>query len=64
MTRISLLAFAALAPLLASCASLPQAPAPQDAFFANLTALCGQSFPGRLVRPTPPMPISPVSRCR
>lgn len=49
MTRISLLAFAALAPLLSSCASPAQAPAPQDAFFANLTALCGQTFAGQLV---------------
>lgn len=49
MTRIPLLAIAALALILSSCASLPAARAPQDAFFAHLTALCGQSFAGRLV---------------
>ena len=49
MTRIPLLAVTALVLLLSSCASLPPVTAPQDAFFANLTALCGQSFAGRLV---------------
>jgi len=39
-------AIAALA--LSACASAP-APSPQDQFFANLTALCGQSFEGRVV---------------
>jgi hypothetical protein len=43
------MAVAALALILSSCAGLPSAPAPQDAFFARLTALCGQSFAGRLV---------------
>lgn len=41
------LAFAA-ALLLASCVSAG-ARAPQDQFFANLSALCGQSFEGRVV---------------
>lgn len=49
MTRIPLLAVTALALLLSACAGLPSPPAPQDAFFARLTALCGQSFAGRLV---------------
>ncbi len=39
--------FAALfATVLAACAT---APAPQDTFFANLQALCGQAFAGRVV---------------
>lgn len=38
----------AVALVLTACASAP-APAPQDAFFANLRALCGQSFAGRVV---------------
>ena len=49
MTRTPLMAVAALALILSACAGLPSAPAPQDAFFARLTALCGQSFAGRLV---------------
>lgn len=39
---------AAAALALAACAS-STAPAPQDQFFANLSALCGQSFEGRVV---------------
>jgi hypothetical protein len=34
---------------LAACASTPAPISPQDAFFANLRALCGQSFAGRVV---------------
>ena len=49
MTRTPLMAVSALALILSACAGLPSAPAPQDAFFARLTALCGQSFAGRLV---------------
>ncbi|WP_395645833.1 hypothetical protein [Terricaulis sp.] len=33
--------------MLAACAT--PAPAPRDTFFANLSALCGQSFAGRVV---------------
>lgn len=40
------------AALCASCASTP-APSPQDAFFARLQALCGQSFAGRVAVDTP-----------
>ena len=39
----------AAAALLSACASAPAAIAPQDAFFANLQASCGQSFAGRVV---------------
>lgn len=49
MTRIPVLAATALALILSACAGLPPARDPQDAFFARLTALCGQSFAGRLV---------------
>lgn len=46
--RATLLSAAALALALGACA--PAAPAsPQDQFFANLTALCGQSFAGQVV---------------
>ncbi|MGD9979624.1 MAG: hypothetical protein AB7H66_07500 [Hyphomonadaceae bacterium] len=40
---------AAAALALAACASAPVPATPQDAFFANLRALCGQSFAGRVV---------------
>lgn len=33
----------------AACASAPAPTSPQDQFFANLFALCGQSFTGRVV---------------
>lgn len=33
---------------LSACASAP-APSPQDSFFANLSALCGNSYAGRVV---------------
>lgn len=39
----------ALSFALAACASTPAPHAPQDLFFANLRALCGQSFEGRVV---------------
>ncbi len=44
----SLFALAALA-FLSACASAPAAPSPQQAFMANLRALCGQAFEGRVV---------------
>lgn len=34
---------------LSACATAPAAVSPQDAFFANLRALCGQTFAGRVV---------------
>lgn len=39
----------AAAVALSACASAPAPSTPQDQFFANLTALCGQSFEGRVV---------------
>jgi hypothetical protein len=39
---------ASLTLALTACATTP-APSPQDAFFARLTALCGQAFAGRMV---------------
>lgn len=46
--------FASLSLLvLAACTSAPQAPSATDAFFASLTALCGQSFEGKLVTGNP-----------
>jgi hypothetical protein len=35
--------------LLSACASAPAPVSPQDAFFANLQTLCGQSFEGHVV---------------
>ncbi len=40
---------AAAALTLAACTPPTPAASPQDAFFANLTALCGQSYAGRVV---------------
>lgn len=40
---------AGLALALGACATAPQAASPQDEFFANLGALCGQAFAGRVV---------------
>ena len=37
---------------LAGCAAIPSKP-PSDAFFANLQALCGQRFAGRVVTTDP-----------
>ena len=45
--RARIAAAAALA--LAACTPPTPAASPQDAFFANLTALCGQSYAGRVV---------------
>ena len=42
-----------LAALLSACATASAPVAPQDAFFANLTALCGQRFEGRVVTTDP-----------
>lgn len=48
MKQIAAIAVAAIA--LSACASLPAGRAPQqDAFMANLNALCGQRFVGRVV---------------
>lgn len=35
--------------LLGGCATTPSVPSPADAFFANLRALCGRAFEGRVV---------------
>ncbi|MGE0293305.1 MAG: hypothetical protein AB7P97_13205 [Hyphomonadaceae bacterium] len=45
--------FAAAALMLCACASLPASRSPQDAFFSNLRAICGQSFAGRVVTTDP-----------
>ncbi len=37
--------------LLSSCATVAQPQSPQDAFFARLLDLCGQSFAGRIASP-------------
>lgn len=47
MKQIAALAAAALA--LSACATAPAPVSPQDVFFANLKALCGQRFEGRVV---------------
>lgn len=39
----------AAALVLVACAAAPEPASPQDAFFANLSTLCGQSFAGRVV---------------
>lgn len=44
---------AAAALLLSACASAPEPAAPQDAFMARLSALCGQRFEGRVVSTDP-----------
>jgi hypothetical protein len=49
MKHIVTLAVAAAAIALSSCATTPRASAQQDAFFANLTTLCGQRFEGKVV---------------
>lgn len=43
-----------LAAALGGCASTPRPPAPHDAFFERLSALCGHAFVGRIVVDTPP----------
>ena len=47
MKQIAALAAALMA--LSACATAPARVSPQDAFFANLKALCGQTFAGRVV---------------
>lgn len=42
-------ALVAVAMALSACATAPVPASPQDAFFANLKALCGQRFEGRVV---------------
>ncbi|MFN4091746.1 MAG: hypothetical protein ACK4FG_02465 [Brevundimonas sp.] len=49
MKRIAILALLALS----ACATAPAPVTPQDAFFANLSALCGQRFEGRVVTTAP-----------
>ncbi|MFC0679961.1 hypothetical protein ACFFGH_19160 [Lysobacter korlensis] len=44
---------AALAVLVAGCASTPSSPDPQARFFEQLSALCGQAFEGRVAADTP-----------
>ena len=59
-TRLLALSVATTAALaLSGCATTPSAPTaapatPKDAFFARLSALCGQAFAGRVVADTPP----------
>lgn len=48
MKSLTTLAVATVALALSSCATAPSAPSPQDRFFANLAALCGQRFEGRV----------------
>jgi hypothetical protein len=47
MKQIAAIAAAAVA--LSACATAPVPVSPQDAFFANLKTLCGQTFEGRVV---------------
>lgn len=49
MKRIATLALLALG----ACATAPAPVTPQEAFFANLSALCGQRFEGRVVTTDP-----------
>lgn len=45
----SIAALAAAAAVLSACATAPEPVSPQEVFFANLKALCGQTFAGRVV---------------
>ena len=49
MKALVVLAIAASSLALSSCATLPRVSAQQDQFFANLTALCGQRFEGKVM---------------
>ena len=50
MKHLASVAFVATAALaLSACVTTPPAATPQDAFFASLSALCGQRFEGRVV---------------
>ncbi|MES2834457.1 MAG: hypothetical protein V4707_07115 [Pseudomonadota bacterium] len=49
MKRIATLALLALG----ACATAPEPASPQDAFFANLSAVCGQRFEGRVATTDP-----------
>lgn len=49
MKHLASVTVAAAALALSACASVPRMSAPQDAFFANMSALCGQRFVGRVV---------------
>jgi len=42
-----------IASILSACVTAPAPVGPQDAFFANLSALCGQRFEGRVVTTDP-----------
>jgi hypothetical protein len=55
MKTLTLAAVAALllSPLLAGCASAPEAADPRAVFMARLNALCGQRFEGRVVTTDP-----------
>jgi hypothetical protein len=53
MIHFAKIAAAAAALMLSACTSLPPAPSAQDGFFANLSALCGQRFEGRVVTTDP-----------
>lgn len=49
MTPARLFPALVLVSALASCATTPRAPAPQDAFWQTLSAHCGKAFAGRMV---------------
>ncbi len=49
MNLLASTVLAAAAVALSACASTPRVASPQDTFFANLSALCGQRFEGRVV---------------
>lgn len=53
MKQLAVMAIAAAALALSSCATTPRASAQQDTFFANLIALCGQRFEGKVVTTDP-----------
>ena len=53
--------FAAMAMTLASCASAPARTAPADAFFAAISAHCGQAYAGRVVEDVPASATSPFA---
>lgn len=50
---MKVLAIAAVSGALAACAGIPAPVAPHDAFFADLSALCGKSFDGQVVSTDP-----------
>ena len=50
---MKILTLAASAAFLSACAATPALSDPQDAFLANLNALCGQTFEGKVVTTDP-----------